>query len=106
MHDDTCCLGLASFPSLNRHAEICYRGRVQRLTRYTAAIFKTVIGIRRVRGDRDFCIMVRGLLVESKWYLIVGTLSEFGTSLDHPNGIGVYEVDPRETALKLAEFSI
>lgn len=54
--------------------------------------------------------MVRGLLVEcyleSKWYLIVGTLSEFGTSLDHPNGIGVYEVDPRETALKLAEFSI
>lgn len=36
----------------------------------------------------------------SKWYLIVATFSEFGRQefADHPNGIRVYEVDPRETA--------
>lgn len=46
----------------------------------------------------------------SKWYLIVATFSEFGRQefADHPNGIRVYEVDPRETAqVKLhTEFSI
>lgn len=36
----------------------------------------------------------------SKWYLIVAMFSEFGRQefADHPNGIRVYEVDPRETA--------
>lgn len=49
------------------------------------------------------------------WYAVLGEskvvfnrcmFSRVWYKLDHLNGIRVYEVDPRETALKLGEFSI